>query len=143
MSIELFSLTELRVESVLLGADVIIFNHENIIDNITCEEPTLQPKGIEHMMMNPEIVIGNRQHRGRLPAKVLWQGARQPQVFRSEKGNMPQCSGVFLIAMTLEQEMLEELKKIREAVTPKPPASASERDLGWGATYWSRAAVRT
>jgi len=25
-----------------------------------------------------------------------------------------------LIAMTLEQEMLEELKKIREAVTPKP-----------------------
>jgi len=33
---------------------------------------------------------------------------------------MPQCSGVFLIAMTLEQEMLEELKKIREAVTPKP-----------------------
>jgi hypothetical protein len=38
MAIELFSLTELRVESVLLGADVIIFNHVNNVDNVNNNE---------------------------------------------------------------------------------------------------------
>lgn len=44
-------------------------------------------------------------------------------VSSSEKSNMIQCLGVFLTRMTLEQEMLDELKKIREAVTPKPEPS--------------------
>jgi large conductance mechanosensitive channel len=38
----------------------------------------------------------------------------------AEKRNIVSHLGMFWIAMTLEQEMLEELKKIREAVTPKP-----------------------
>jgi large conductance mechanosensitive channel len=41
-------------------------------------------------------------------------------VATAERRNIPSGFGVFLIAMTLEQEMLEELKKIREALTPKP-----------------------
>jgi len=38
----------------------------------------------------------------------------------AEKRNIVSHLGVFWIAMTLEQEMLEELKKIREVMTPKP-----------------------
>jgi len=38
----------------------------------------------------------------------------------AEKRNIVSHLGVFWIAMTLEQEMLEELKKIREALAPKP-----------------------
>jgi len=38
----------------------------------------------------------------------------------AEKGNTLSHLGLFSIAMTLEEEMLDELRRIREAVTPKP-----------------------
>jgi hypothetical protein len=41
-------------------------------------------------------------------------------VSAAEKGNTLSHLGLFSIAMTLEEEMLDELKRIREAVTPKP-----------------------
>ena len=41
-----------------------------------------------------------------------------------EKCNMRPCLEVFLVTMPLEQEILEELRKIREAVSPKPAPPA-------------------
>lgn len=54
-----------------MWADLVVFNHERILDRSTYEQPSLYPEGIEYVIMNGEIVIENGQHTGRLPGKVL------------------------------------------------------------------------
>jgi N-acyl-D-aspartate/D-glutamate deacylase len=54
-----------------MWADLVVFNHDRILDKSTYEQPSLYPEGIEYVIMNGEIVIEDGQHTGRLPGKVL------------------------------------------------------------------------
>lgn len=54
-----------------MWADLVVFNYARILDRSTYEEPNLYPQGVEHVIINGDIVIENGEHTGRLPGKVL------------------------------------------------------------------------
>jgi len=54
-----------------MWADLVVFNHERILDKSTYEEPALYPEGIEYVIINGEMVIERGEHTGRLPGRVL------------------------------------------------------------------------
>ena len=53
------------------AADIVIFDHKTIIDRATFEEPSQFPQGIEHVLVNGEVVINKGAHTGRYPGKLL------------------------------------------------------------------------
>jgi N-acyl-D-aspartate/D-glutamate deacylase len=54
-----------------MWADIVIFNYNRISDRSTYEQPNLYPEGIEHVLINGEIVFSRGEHTGKLPGKVL------------------------------------------------------------------------
>ncbi len=52
-------------------ADIVIFNPDTIIDMATYPNPHQYPIGINHVIVNGEIVIEKGTHSGLLPGKVL------------------------------------------------------------------------
>ena len=58
-------------------ADVVIFDHDKIQDRSTYEKPLLSPVGIDHVLVNGQIVIENGKHTGARPGKVLYGPGRQ------------------------------------------------------------------
>ncbi|MFC1611897.1 amidohydrolase family protein, partial [Myxococcota bacterium] len=52
-------------------ADLVIFDEDTIIDRATYEEPTLQPDGIEYVIVNGQVAMHNGQYSGALSGRVL------------------------------------------------------------------------
>jgi N-acyl-D-aspartate/D-glutamate deacylase len=58
-------------------ADVVIFDYDKIQDRATYEKPLLSPVGIDHVLVNGQVVIENGKHTGARPGKVLYGPGRQ------------------------------------------------------------------
>jgi N-acyl-D-amino-acid deacylase len=58
-------------------ADVVIFDFDKIQDNATFEKPLLSPTGIDHVLVNGEVVIENGKHTGARPGKVIYGQGKQ------------------------------------------------------------------
>jgi len=54
-----------------MWADVVVFNPKTVRDKATYENSLQYPEGIEHVLVNGEIVIDEREHTGALPGKAL------------------------------------------------------------------------
>jgi len=59
-----------------MWADIVVFNHNQISDRSTYEQPNLYPEGIEFVMINGEIVFSKGEHTGKLPGKILQHESR-------------------------------------------------------------------
>ena len=53
-------------------ADVVIFDYEKIQDNATYEYPFRLPTGIEHVLVNGQVVVDNGKHTGARPGHILY-----------------------------------------------------------------------
>jgi N-acyl-D-aspartate/D-glutamate deacylase len=54
-----------------MWADMVIFDKDRITDTATFEYPYQYPVGIEHVLVNGEVVIENGEHTGTLSGKVV------------------------------------------------------------------------
>ena len=54
-----------------LDADLVIFDPATVSDRATFEEPHQYPDGIEHVLVNGELVVSGGNHLGTLPGQVL------------------------------------------------------------------------
>jgi len=54
-----------------MTADITIFDPETVIDNATYRNPHQYPTGIEHVIINGEVVIEKGKHTGILAGRVL------------------------------------------------------------------------
>lgn len=54
-----------------LAADVVIFDAERIADRATFAQPRQFPVGIEHVIVNGQVVIDAGEHTGALPGRAL------------------------------------------------------------------------
>ena len=52
-------------------ADITIFDPERVADLATWKEPHQYPAGIEHVIVNGQVVIENSEHTGQLPGRIL------------------------------------------------------------------------
>ncbi|MFA9454621.1 MAG: amidohydrolase family protein [Candidatus Aminicenantaceae bacterium] len=52
-------------------ADIVIFDQERVADRATWKEPHQYPVGIEHVIVNGQVVIENSEHTGQLPGRIL------------------------------------------------------------------------
>ncbi len=52
-------------------ADIVIFDRERVADRATWKEPHQYPVGIEHVIVNGQVVVENSEHTGRLPGRIL------------------------------------------------------------------------
>ncbi len=52
-------------------ADVVVFDPLTVIDRATFADPHQFPAGIEHVLVNGQVVVSNGQHTGKTPGKVL------------------------------------------------------------------------
>ena len=61
-------------------ADIVVFDFENLRDRATCRfpyefplpnYPHQYPEGIEHVLVNGEVVVTKGEHTGALPGHVL------------------------------------------------------------------------
>jgi len=52
-------------------ADIVIFDQERVADLATWKEPHKYPVGIEHVIVNGQVVIENSEHTGQLPGRIL------------------------------------------------------------------------
>jgi N-acyl-D-amino-acid deacylase len=52
-------------------ADIVIFNSETIKDEATFGDPHRYPTGIQYVMVNGEVVVGQGEHTGARPGRVL------------------------------------------------------------------------
>ncbi len=52
-------------------ADIVIFNPDTVIDESTYNQPYQYPKGIEHVIVNGEMVVENNHQLKTFPGKVL------------------------------------------------------------------------
>lgn len=53
------------------AADICVFDPDRIIDKATFKEPAVYPEGVEKVIVNGQVVVGEGEHTGRLPGKVL------------------------------------------------------------------------
>ncbi len=53
-------------------ADVVVFDFERIQDRATYDEPLLSPVGINHVIVNGQVVIDHGKHTGARPGRVLY-----------------------------------------------------------------------
>lgn len=54
-----------------LDADLVVFDPATVSDRATFEEPHQYPDGIEHVLVNGELVVSGGNHLGALPGHVL------------------------------------------------------------------------
>lgn len=52
-------------------ADIVIFDQDRVADQATWSQPHQYPIGIEHVIVNGEVVIENAEHLGALPGRIL------------------------------------------------------------------------
>ncbi len=52
-------------------ADIVIFDQDRVADKATWNLPHQYPVGIEHVIVNGEVVIENTEHSGALPGRIL------------------------------------------------------------------------
>src|SRR5262249_54313346 len=52
-------------------ADLVVFDHARVVDRATYEHPHRYPAGIEHVLVNGRFVVGDGEHSGSLPGRVL------------------------------------------------------------------------
>ena len=52
-------------------ADIVLFNPDTVTDRATFTEPYQYPTGIEYVLVNGQVVIGQGEHTGALPGQVL------------------------------------------------------------------------
>jgi N-acyl-D-aspartate/D-glutamate deacylase len=57
-----------------LAADVVVFDAARVRSLATYEEPRRYPVGIEHVLVNGELVIESGRHTGALPGRALRHG---------------------------------------------------------------------
>jgi N-acyl-D-amino-acid deacylase len=53
----------------------VVFDQDRVADQATWKEPHRFPVGIEHVIVNGDIVVNNADHTGRLPGRILKAGA--------------------------------------------------------------------
>lgn len=58
-------------------ADVTVFNPGTVSDKATFTEPRQFPEGILHVVVNGQIVVGDGEHTGATPGKVLYGAVRE------------------------------------------------------------------
>jgi len=56
------------------AADVVVFDAARVRANATYDEPRQFPDGIEHVIVNGEVVVDGGRHTGRLPGRALRRG---------------------------------------------------------------------
>jgi len=49
----------------------VIFDQERVADRATWKDPHQYPVGIEHVIVNGQVVIENSEHTGQLPGRIL------------------------------------------------------------------------
>ena len=54
-----------------LDADLVVFDPATVSDHATFDEPHQYPDGIEHVLVNGELVVSGGNHLGALPGQVL------------------------------------------------------------------------
>jgi len=54
-----------------MWADIVILDPQNVIDKASYMNPHQYPEGIEYVLVNGEIVVGDSKHTGRLSGKIL------------------------------------------------------------------------
>ena len=54
-----------------LDADLVVFDPATVSDRATFDEPHQYPDGIEHVLVNGELVVSGGNHLGTLPGHVL------------------------------------------------------------------------
>ena len=57
-----------------LDADLVVFDPATVSDRATFDEPHQYPDGIEHVLVNGELVVSGGNHLGTLPGQVLTRG---------------------------------------------------------------------
>lgn len=55
-----------------MWADVVIFDYDKIQDRATYQQPLLSPVGIDHVLVNGQVVIEQGKHTGARPGKVIY-----------------------------------------------------------------------
>jgi N-acyl-D-aspartate/D-glutamate deacylase len=60
-----------------MWADVVIFDYEKIQDEATYEYPFRPPTGIDHVMVNGQVVVEKGKHTGARPGKVIYGPGRE------------------------------------------------------------------
>ena len=58
------------------AADVCVFDPARVADRATFALPAAYPEGIEHVIVNGQVVVDGGEHTGRLPGRVLRKNAR-------------------------------------------------------------------
>jgi N-acyl-D-aspartate/D-glutamate deacylase len=53
-------------------ADAVIFDYARIRDRSTYQEPTLEPEGIDYVLVNGQLVMDHGHHTGAKPGMVLY-----------------------------------------------------------------------
>ena len=53
-------------------ADVVVFDYARIRDRSTYQEPTLEPEGIDYVLVNGQLVMDHGHHTGAKPGMVLY-----------------------------------------------------------------------
>jgi N-acyl-D-aspartate/D-glutamate deacylase len=54
-----------------MKADVVVFDPAQVRSNATYEEPRQFPDGIDHVIVNGQLVVDAGQHTGALPGRVI------------------------------------------------------------------------
>ena len=57
-----------------MAADVTVFNPETVIDQATYTEPFQYNRGIQHVVVNGQVVLNNGEHTGKRPGRALRRG---------------------------------------------------------------------
>jgi N-acyl-D-amino-acid deacylase len=57
------------------AADLVVFDPARVRSNATYEEPRRYPDGIEHVVVNGELVVDGGRHTGALPGRALRSGS--------------------------------------------------------------------
>ncbi|MDA1096123.1 MAG: D-aminoacylase [Chloroflexi bacterium] len=52
-------------------ADIVVFDEAGVADTATYEQPHAYPRGIDHVIVNGEVVIEDGEHTGARPGRVL------------------------------------------------------------------------
>ena len=53
-------------------ADVVVFDPERVADRATFEQPKQYPLGVDHVLVNGKLVVGQGDHTGARPGRVLY-----------------------------------------------------------------------
>ena len=53
-------------------ADLVVFDLDEVADRATYDAPTLFPEGVDHVLVNGEVVIRDGEHTGARPGMVLY-----------------------------------------------------------------------